>query len=375
MASNTPNLDLLKKDPVTDGNDTFNIETMLNENWDKIDAAVGQLEEDMQEIDIPLSDETNGTRSNVAGSEKAVGLVMQAANAANLAAGAAQTKADQAFTAGNERKAEVVAALVALGVSASTSDSWDTLISKMSAIIKATGNATVADVLAGKTFSNTTGNGLQGTMPNRGAGGTVTPGTTNQTKAAGYYSSPITVLGDADLVPGNIRSGVDIFGVAGTLQPGGWVNVDYQKTAQVMPEGRTIIPIITLPLGIKRFSFSGIPIVVDARGNASTISLRLGYGTVYSGDINLLNTSSTVEEVPILFTLYVDLENRTYKVTAGKSTGTSGNYFSVYSYVWNLPSNFDVNQQISIRAVLDKLSPESYTTYYSVVVAGDVIYN
>lgn len=37
MASNTPNLNLLKKDPVTDGNDTFNIETMLNENWDKID--------------------------------------------------------------------------------------------------------------------------------------------------------------------------------------------------------------------------------------------------------------------------------------------------------------------------------------------------
>ncbi|GIO36192.1 hypothetical protein J41TS12_10530 [Paenibacillus antibioticophila] len=167
MASNTPNLDLLKKDPVTDGNDTFNIETMLNENWDKIDAAVGQLEEDMQEIDIPLSDETNGTRSNVAGSEKAVGLVMQAANAANLAAATAQTRADQAFTAGNERKAEVVAALVALGVSASTSDSWDTLISKMSAIIKATGNATAADVLAGKTFSNANGNGLIGTAIGR----------------------------------------------------------------------------------------------------------------------------------------------------------------------------------------------------------------
>jgi len=39
MASNTPNLNLLKKDPTTDGSDTFNIELMLNENWDKIDAA------------------------------------------------------------------------------------------------------------------------------------------------------------------------------------------------------------------------------------------------------------------------------------------------------------------------------------------------
>lgn len=39
MASNTPNLNLYKKDPIADGNDTFNVGTMLNENWDKIDAA------------------------------------------------------------------------------------------------------------------------------------------------------------------------------------------------------------------------------------------------------------------------------------------------------------------------------------------------
>lgn len=38
MASNTPNLNLLKKDPVADKLDTFNIQTMLNENWDKIDV-------------------------------------------------------------------------------------------------------------------------------------------------------------------------------------------------------------------------------------------------------------------------------------------------------------------------------------------------
>jgi hypothetical protein len=32
---------LLKKNPATDGADTFNIQTMLNDNWDKIDAALG----------------------------------------------------------------------------------------------------------------------------------------------------------------------------------------------------------------------------------------------------------------------------------------------------------------------------------------------
>lgn len=43
MASYTPNLNLLKKSPVTDGNDTFNVDTMLNDNWDKIDDAVSNV--------------------------------------------------------------------------------------------------------------------------------------------------------------------------------------------------------------------------------------------------------------------------------------------------------------------------------------------
>ncbi|ABR48586.1 hypothetical protein Amet_2432 [Alkaliphilus metalliredigens QYMF] len=51
MASNTPNLDLYKKDPVQDGDDTFNIETMLNENWDKIDEGIGDAAESKTAID------------------------------------------------------------------------------------------------------------------------------------------------------------------------------------------------------------------------------------------------------------------------------------------------------------------------------------
>ena len=54
MSSNTPNLGLLKKDPMVDGNETFNIETMLNENWDKIDEAVGQVREDLGNIDVDI---------------------------------------------------------------------------------------------------------------------------------------------------------------------------------------------------------------------------------------------------------------------------------------------------------------------------------
>ncbi|OAB46533.1 tail fiber protein [Paenibacillus antarcticus] len=56
MSSNTPNLGLLKKDPTADRNDTFNIKTMMNDNWDKVDAAVGQLQEDIQNIDVDIPD-------------------------------------------------------------------------------------------------------------------------------------------------------------------------------------------------------------------------------------------------------------------------------------------------------------------------------
>lgn len=158
MSSNTPNLDLLKKDPVVEGEDTFNIKTMMNDNWDKLDEAVGKIRDDIQNIDVDipdatlthkgiamLSNATNGTRENVAATEKAVGL---------------------AFQAGNERKAEVVAVLVSKGITATTAESWATLIPKITAIVTATGTAVLADVLVGKTFSTAAGNTMVGTaMP------------------------------------------------------------------------------------------------------------------------------------------------------------------------------------------------------------------
>ncbi|MGX8797238.1 hypothetical protein ACR6HW_14305 [Fusibacter sp. JL298sf-3] len=83
----------------------------------------------------------------------------------------------------------------------------------------AEGNAIAANVLAGKTFSNDDDTGITGTIPSKGAA-TITPGTTNQTIAAGQYLSGVqTIQGSANLVAGNIRSGVNIFGVVGNVNP------------------------------------------------------------------------------------------------------------------------------------------------------------
>jgi hypothetical protein len=79
------------------------------------------------------------------------------------------------------------------------------------------GTAQPADVLSGKTFTNDQGE-RTGTMPDRGAV-VITPSTTNQVIAAGYHNGSGYVKGDANLVAENIRSGVSIFGVTGTVVP------------------------------------------------------------------------------------------------------------------------------------------------------------
>jgi hypothetical protein len=64
MPSTTTNLGLYKKNPSTDGNDTFDITTMLNENWDRLDAQLGSqiadaaptavnLVNGLQVVDVP----------------------------------------------------------------------------------------------------------------------------------------------------------------------------------------------------------------------------------------------------------------------------------------------------------------------------------
>lgn len=85
-----------------------------------------------------------------------------------------------------------------------------------------TGDAAVGDVLTGKTFYNTDStNKLTGTMTDKTSSGTtITPGTSDQAIPQGYYPGNTAagkVSGDADLIASNIKSGVDIFGVTGTL--------------------------------------------------------------------------------------------------------------------------------------------------------------
>ncbi|MCL6442086.1 MAG: hypothetical protein K6T83_01245 [Alicyclobacillus sp.] len=81
------------------------------------------------------------------------------------------------------------------------------------------GNAGPRDVRAGKTFSAGTNYNVAGTLQDNGNGKIWTPTTTDQTIAAGIWDTANTVKGDPNLVPQNILSGVQIFGVTGNVVP------------------------------------------------------------------------------------------------------------------------------------------------------------
>ncbi|MDF2884976.1 MAG: putative phage tail fiber protein [Clostridiaceae bacterium] len=78
----------------------------------------------------------------------------------------------------------------------------------------AEGDADVSNVLATKKFSNDNDTGLVGTMPNNGQV-IIMPGTTNKVINKGFHDGTGYVSGDADLISGNIKAGINIFGVDG----------------------------------------------------------------------------------------------------------------------------------------------------------------
>lgn len=120
--------------------------------------------------------------------------------AGNYLSGAQTIKGDGNLVAGNIAKGKTI-----FGVAGTyTSDA----------------NAAAGHILSGRT-AYVNGSKITGTIPSKGAA-TYTPGTTNQTIAAGnYLSGAQTIKGDGNLAAGNIRKGVSIFGVSGSYAPTG----------------------------------------------------------------------------------------------------------------------------------------------------------
>lgn len=121
---------------------------------------------------------------------------------------------------------------------------------------------------------------------------TVTPGTANQTAVASgrYTTGAVTVKGDANLAAGNIKSGVSIFGVAGSLDPGSskgmkFTSINETKSISVDFGGHAKITVGSAVV-------AEYPNIIYAEGTASnggTVRfVRTGdgnfYGSEYSSD-------------------------------------------------------------------------------------------
>ncbi|MFS0870672.1 tail fiber protein [Paenibacillus xylanilyticus] len=357
--------------PLPLGNENVTRES-INGIFEKIDAGVATkadldtLREAVSKMDIPdasltqkgkvqLSDAINSTVKDKAATPSAVKLAFDEATAAKQL--------------GVEQKNNVVAALNSIGVSASTSETWAQLIQKMAGVIRATGNATAAQVLSGATFSNASANGLTGTIANRGAGGTVMPGTVNQIKAAGYYNSEITIMGDPNLRSEIILEGNSIFNVAGSYVPvkltelnstlgrTGTTTTAYDSLITDVPKNKfTIVtdPVyMVLSASTGRYednSTQSYLCLVDAKGN--WVALDANVSAAYSGGIN--------QRWVYVTTIAIDAHNRRFRSTMFSQSDLKTTIGS-----WRgIPTNMDMDTlKLVHRAyVLGNNSYEGYST-------------
>lgn len=93
MATNTKNLNLYKADPIADGNSTFNINTMLNDNWDKIDGAMGKVGALMAESAQDLENHVTDTEKHVTSTDKTNWNAKETTTGAQEKADTAETNA------------------------------------------------------------------------------------------------------------------------------------------------------------------------------------------------------------------------------------------------------------------------------------------
>ena len=106
-------------------------------------------------------------------------------------------------------------------------------------------NVTVSEILSGKT-AYARGTKLTGTMPNRG-GQTSTISTVDQevTIAQGYHdgSGKVSILSteQAKLIAANIRQGITILGIEGTLEPSSAIKV-MSKTVTPSKNEQVVLP-------------------------------------------------------------------------------------------------------------------------------------
>lgn len=141
-------------------------------------------------------------------------------------------------------------------------------------------------------------------LPTKSAA-TITPGTSNQTIAAGtYLTGTQTIKGDANLVADNIKSGVSIFGVTGTASGGGGsgstetctFNVTLTNTSRFLLLVYLDINNNVVIRNAQNPVFTGESIIMAKKPFLAQYSGAMAIGSCSGGDIyNLNNYQSSID--------------------------------------------------------------------------------
>ncbi|MEY8001625.1 hypothetical protein AB8U03_15755 [Clostridium sp. Mt-5] len=270
MAKNTEHLGLYEKES-TDGNDTFNVQAMMNDNWDKIDqfakntddkilnlgatsnsgnaysvsAPSSFILQDGQLLLVKFNADSTGAISLNVGGTGAKSVKDYFKNpVTNVSADlpailSYESSSDSFILSGKGGDGTAVSNDIRLGKTATTKNGLvtgtldlsnvtsdnlrsgvviDGVTGKSSVIDTADGTATAPQIRQGQT-AYVNGAKVTGTNPVQATGAqTITPGTSDVVKPAGIYDGDITIKGDINLVASNVISGKSIFGVAGIVE-------------------------------------------------------------------------------------------------------------------------------------------------------------